>query len=359
MITEQYKDKVYFSKLLRADYPVIYNNVCNILNENNVSHDTLSPTKDYWCRDYMPIQFSFGHFAQFVYSPDYLKGKDKYVTDAGKVIERLKNNNVHVRHSSLVVDGGNVVVCEAVDPNTNVPKPYLVMTDKVMKENPTLSKSEIEKQIKSAFAIEECTNMNDDLCIVWLPWDTEDVCGHTDGILRYVGTNKNGKPIVLTNLSVYGEDIANQMREILQKYFEVRELKLSEYDELSWAYINALQTRDILIVPGIDNEKLDKEVMKQIANIYPDYVGRIYQVQMKDLIQKWGGALNCCTWTVSNDLSKLPHNEVNDNKYTSLIEKYKNDVDSLTIGDIKFMGDYYPRNLWTISPMLEKIYYGF
>ena len=29
MITEQYKDKVYFSKWFKSDYPDIYHNVCN------------------------------------------------------------------------------------------------------------------------------------------------------------------------------------------------------------------------------------------------------------------------------------------------------------------------------------------
>lgn len=54
MITEQYKDKVYFSKLLCTDCPNIYKDICEILDANNVAHETLSLTKDYWCRDYMP-----------------------------------------------------------------------------------------------------------------------------------------------------------------------------------------------------------------------------------------------------------------------------------------------------------------
>ena len=41
MITEQYKDKIYFSKLLCTDYPNIYNDVCEILDANNVAHETL------------------------------------------------------------------------------------------------------------------------------------------------------------------------------------------------------------------------------------------------------------------------------------------------------------------------------
>lgn len=66
------------------------------------------------------------------------------------------------------------------------------------------------------------------------------VCGHTDGILRFVGAQKDGKPVVLTNLSVYDDGIATQMRNILMEHFYVIELNLSEYNELSWAYINAL-----------------------------------------------------------------------------------------------------------------------
>lgn len=81
MITEQYKDKVFFSQWLRTDYPNIYKDVCEILDANNVAHETLPLTKDYWCRDYMPIQFACDRFSQFVYNPDYLKGKEKYITD--------------------------------------------------------------------------------------------------------------------------------------------------------------------------------------------------------------------------------------------------------------------------------------
>ena len=359
MITEQYKDKVYFSKWFKSDYPDIYHNVCNILDENNVAHDTLSLTKDYWCRDYMPVQFACGCFAQFKYKPDYLEGKEKYMTNADRVISSLKDTNIHVYHSSLVVDGGNIVVCEADIPNTYTKKSFIVMTDKVLMENPFLSKEEIERRIKRAFAVDECPNMNDGMCIVWLPWDEKDKCGHTDGILKFVGTNENDRPVILANLSVYEENIASKMPKILQEYFEVEELKLSKFDELSWAYINALQTRDVIVVPGIGNEKLDKEAMKQMESLYPEYKGRIYQVQMKSFIKRWGGALNCCTWTVSNDMSKLPHNKGNNERYNSLVNMYRNNHNSLTIEDIKFLGGYYPKALCSISSMLDKLYFGF
>ena len=112
MITEQYKEKVFFSQLLRTDYPNIYKDVCEILDANNVAHETLPLTKDYWCRDYMPIQYASNRFSQFVYNPDYLKGKEKYITDVDKVMKKIEDNNFIVNHSSLVIDGGNIVVGE-------------------------------------------------------------------------------------------------------------------------------------------------------------------------------------------------------------------------------------------------------
>ena len=41
MITEQYKDKVFFSQLLRTDYPNIYKDVCEILDANRRTRQTL------------------------------------------------------------------------------------------------------------------------------------------------------------------------------------------------------------------------------------------------------------------------------------------------------------------------------
>lgn len=228
-----------------------------------------------------------------------------------------------------------------------------------MRENEGLSQKEIETQIQDSFKPKECNSDYDDITIVWLPWDPKDICGHTDGILRFVDINKDGKAVVLANLSVYDDDIATRMRNILMEHFYVIELKLSEYHELSWAYVNALQTRDVIIVPGIGNAKLDNEAMGQFIALYPDYKGRIYQVQMKDFIKKWGGALNCCTWTVSEDMSKIHHNTENDNRYKSIIERYQNDSNSVCFDEIQFLGDYYPRKIENVSKELDRLYYGF
>ena len=94
------------------------------------------------------------------------------------------------------------------------------------------------------------------------------------------------------------------MRCRLNDVFVVVDLKLSKYYENSWAYINMLQTRDIIIVPGL-GLPTDGEALEQIKKLYPFYEGRIYQVNIAPIVERWGGALNCLSWTMSNYVSSL------------------------------------------------------
>jgi agmatine/peptidylarginine deiminase len=88
------------------------------------------------------------------------------------------------------------------------------------------------------------------------------------------------------------------MYDILSDKMEVVEIQLPEYDELSWAYINSVQTDDIIIVPGLGNQKNDATVMEQYETLFPYYKGKIYLVQMREYVKEWGAALNCSTWTI-------------------------------------------------------------
>ena len=47
MITEQYKDTVYFSNLFVRHYPKVYEELSNILSRHHIAHGTLMHTKDY------------------------------------------------------------------------------------------------------------------------------------------------------------------------------------------------------------------------------------------------------------------------------------------------------------------------
>ncbi|MBO4774201.1 MAG: agmatine deiminase family protein [Bacteroidales bacterium] len=114
------------------------------------------------------------------YNPNYLQDKHKrrYITDAKKVRNIDFLQQAEMVEMDLVLDGGNVVKCGDT----------VVMTDKVFVENKDKTPAEVERILREAFQCE----------IVFLPWDKKEKCGHSDGIVHYIG---NGK-ILLTN---YGD----------------------------------------------------------------------------------------------------------------------------------------------------------
>lgn len=268
IITETEKTQVIFSSLLVRHYPELYNQLSKIMWDYHRGYGTISNTKDYWVRDFMPVQLNQNVFAKFIFNPDYLQDKKKYITDVDKVI----NNCPFVKdfifvNIPLVMDGGNMVFCKGRKGSLFT---YLVViTEKVLFENPDYNKDSIEAILRDAF-------VESDLTVVWFPWDRKDTFGHTDGIVRYIDTNEEGKPKVLVNLELYEDEIANQMYDALAEHFEVIELKLSEYDDLSWAYINCLQTADFIIIPGIGNDVTDAETIKQYRELCPEYEEHIY-----------------------------------------------------------------------------------
>ena len=297
IITENEKSKVILSSLLERHYPKLKLELWDIIGSYHKGMGVVCHTKDFWARDYMPIQADENVFLKFVYNPDYLQDLKKYITDVDKVIDNCPfAQEYEIVNIPLIVDGGNMVFCKGKKKRAETQ--YVVMTEKVFCENPKYKKEQIEWILKCAF---QETN----LTIVWLPWDKQDTYGHTDGIVRYVGINESGKPKVLANLELYDDDIATKMYAALAKHFEVIELKLSKYDDLSWAYINSLQTCDFIIIPGLGDDITDAEALAQYKLLYPQYGENIYQVQMREFIAENGGALNCLTWTIYENYLKV------------------------------------------------------
>jgi hypothetical protein len=95
MFQEQYKDTVYFSDTLKADYPAVYQKITALLDKNHVCHSFLKGTEDYWCRDYMPVQCGYNQFIQFRYHPDYLeKVRDKETSTKTAITLSVKATGV-------------------------------------------------------------------------------------------------------------------------------------------------------------------------------------------------------------------------------------------------------------------------
>ena len=296
IITEKEKCLAVFSSLFFKHYPEFEEQLHGVMRPYHKGVGMVCHTKDYWARDFMPVQVDKDVLVKFIFNPDYLQDKKKYITDVDKVIKNCPfAQEYKILNIPIILDGGNLVFCKGYEGHEDTA--FVVMTEKVLAENPRLCKEQIEMLFKDVF-------QEPNLVIVWLPWDKEDTFGHTDGIVRYVGYNRLGLSKVLVNLELYDEEIAEQMYDALSEHFDVIELKLSEFGDLSWAYINCLQTQDFIIIPGIGNTITDAEALKQYKELFPEYKDNIYQVQMRAFIEEHGGALNCLTWTIRENYQK-------------------------------------------------------
>jgi agmatine/peptidylarginine deiminase len=290
MISDFQTNTIYFSDLLQKDarFAETSNEISAILDSVNINYKFLPPcTKDIWARDYMPIQVSKNKFIEFRYDPDYLQDIGKYgreiKTYTDLVCDSLSLTTVK---SDIIIDGGNVVKSE----NT------VILTDKIIQENKNrYNQKSLIKKLAELFETER---------IVLIPWDKKEKFGHADGMLRFINENK-----VLIN-GIYRKE--NSFKNQLLKTLEANKINwdwisfnVEKENSRNWAYINFLQTKDIILIPKFEIEE-DNQALGILNKHFPIYAekDRIIQVDMRRVV-KFGGALNCISWTIQEMDFKL------------------------------------------------------
>lgn len=262
---------VYISSWLKDECPHFYPHFLEALKENDIPFKIMKRTNDIWARDYMPIQIYDNRFVQYSYNPDYLQEKQedrKSITDVDAVCQEI---GIECVKTDLIIDGGNVVKAGQ----------YIIMTEKVYKENPNLTPAEIRNQLRKLFHCD----------LIMLPWDKNEKYGHADGIVKAIDDHT----VLLTNYADYDSQTAERFSKILSQYFDVKTLHYSETsNDLNWAYINFLRVGDVIILPGL-NIPEDQQALQQIKRYYPSC--KVVQIDSSEVVKK-DGALNCITWNI-------------------------------------------------------------
>lgn len=280
MVTDRLTDTVYFSEWALKDFPETMSDIFALLAKHGVRCGTLSHTKDYWCRDYMPIQVSDTKYVRYMYAPDYLMNKHDraYITNPDAALAEL---GIRTVRTQLVIDGGNVIKCPE----------KVIMTEKVFYENKHIHRSKVIAELEELF---ECD-------IVFLPWDRSETHGHADGIVRWVGGNT-----VLLTAYEQSRYFARRFHEVLERYFDVILMSYTtrpRHRQLTWAYINFLQTDRVIAVPTFHIRE-DEQALMQIEEAFPDYKGRIEPIDFSEIINH-GGGCNCISWNIKQgDMQK-------------------------------------------------------
>ncbi|MDD3723362.1 MAG: agmatine deiminase family protein [Lutibacter sp.] len=282
MIADKDTDFIYLSDLLRTknDFAVNCSCICDILNKHSIKYDFLKGTQDIWARDYMPIQVSEKKFVEFRYDPDYLQGIEKDQRNLKTYPDIVcQKHNIKTIKSGLIVDGGNVVKSH----NT------AIMTDKVFTENRyNFTKDEVQKKLIEILELEKL------VIVPWFDKDEEDFCGHTDGYVRFI----DDKTVLVNHIYQNKSSLINPLKKAGLKV-EKLNFNVKKENENNWAYLNFLQTKDIILIPKLDAEE-DEQALSQLSEYFSDYASnnRIIFIPNMLPIIKEGGALNCISWTV-------------------------------------------------------------
>jgi agmatine deiminase len=285
MITDFVTNGIYFSELLKTDkrFSATYQKIYKTLNSFGIEPKLLPKTKDIWARDYMPIQISKDKFIEYRYDPDYLQGNSEEIdsrelkTHPDIVCDAIGLKTIK---TDIIIDGGNVVKSENA----------IILTNKVVWENERrYSEKQLIKKLHDLFEVDK---------VVLIPWDEECKYGHADGMLRFV----NNEKVLISGFYEKADD--KLKRGILDSLDEAKIdrdwLSVSDKEvEDNIAYINFLQTKDLILVPALNRTEEDDNAVEEISKHFPKYADRIENVDMRE-IARYDGALNCITWTTKS-----------------------------------------------------------
>lgn len=283
MISDKETNTIYFSELLKTDsrFTETSKQIISTLQTYGAKIKFLPGTKDIWARDYMPIQICKDKFIEYRYDPDYLQGNSEEIeTRELKTYPDIVCDKIGLRtiKTDLIIDGGNIVKSGNA----------IILTDKVVWENERkYSEKQLIKKLHDLFEVDK---------VVLIPWDEECEYGHADGMLRFVS---NEKVLISGFYEKADKELKKWILEALDKAkIDWDWLRISNKEvEDNIAYINFLQTKDLILVPALNRPEEDEKAVEEISNHFPKYADRIDKVDMSE-IARYGGALNCITWTI-------------------------------------------------------------
>lgn len=288
MIIDRNTDQLYLSDLLERNYPDFFKNFKRALDENGIIPEFLAGTKDVWCVDFMPVQVNENRFVQFKFDPTYLRFNkyDKTITDPSVVYSQL---DIKPTLTDIIADGGNVTR----------DKNKVIMTTRVIEENPQYSLKELTEKIKELLELDQ---------LILVPTQPDDFTGHSDGMVRFLDertvllndySQERNQEFVL-NLKVALHNAGLEAIEIPTTILDNEKLSDATGD-----YINYLHMDGIIFIP-IFNRKEDETVVKLFENIFTGTT--IVPVESTQLA-KDGGILNCISWNIKQPKSTSRNDE--------------------------------------------------
>ncbi len=278
MIPDWKTNKVYYSFQSTYDFKPELKELRAIIKRNNFKYSHIAGTKDYYCRDYMPIQLTKNEFVQFKFQPDYLLNRHErleFVTDTNNVFKKnVFLKNLQLRQSEIILDGGNIIKSEN----------RVIITDKVAKDN-NLTIEQVRHELENILKVK----------VIIIPSYPKEETGHADGIIRFINENTVLTINLDNEINDWKEKLVNEIKKADLQLISLPKAKSPEQD---WRYINYLQLGKTIIVPSFKNNKdSDNIILPFMKELFKQYDYNMETLDA-DRIAENGGVLNCFTWNI-------------------------------------------------------------
>ena len=267
---------MFYSFLSGYDFKPELRELRKILRKHHYAFSHIAGTKDYFCRDYMPVQVDRTEFIRFRFHPDYLlkdPEKIQYVSDTEEILRKNRfMTSFRIRRSEIILDGGNVIRS----------KKRVIVTDKVCSDN-GLSKEGAKRELEGLFGAR----------VMIIPRYPGEETGHADGIIRFIRDDT----VLTIALEDEDPDWKNELlNELAKEDLHVISLPATRSPGTDWRYINYLHVGNLVIVPRFENES-DKIILPCLKEMFNSYGIRMETLYAEN-IARHGGVLNCFTWNI-------------------------------------------------------------
>ena len=266
---------LYFSELLPAAVPRLWQQLIPVLDEHAVPYQLLPLTRDFWAVDYLPVQVSRMEFVQFRYDPSYLHFK-KYATKRTDAVPVMATLPLPAAiPCPLRLDGGNVVRVGQL----------VIVTDRVFSENPGVPPTRLREQLSETLRGK----------LVIIPADPRDFTGHADGMVQYL----DERTVLVNDYQGKEAPLGKQLVGALNNagltcipfpYFPQE----GSYTSAVGAYINFVRVGPLVLLPVFDLPS-DEAAVYQAERLFPDC--RVVPLPVAELAPL-GGLLHCVTWAI-------------------------------------------------------------
>ena len=263
---------VFLAAMLKDRHPTIFTNLRHVLMSHGIEVRLLKAVRDYWAKDYCPVQIGPGKLVKFRYDPDYLRDQPQLRT-GDRVVKSIRGIG-RCRRSDIILDGGNIVASRT----------KTILTDKVYKENPRWSRADLRNTLRKLLRVDQ---------LIIVPKEPYDNIGHADAMIRFIDEDT----VLVSDYSKVDPGFGVRLIEVLRRnrlaietipYFHEKRSRAGIPSAVG-CFANFLHTEKVLIAP-IYGSKHDHLALRKLESVFPGLP--IVPLDCTNLARE-GGVLNC------------------------------------------------------------------